>query len=193
MDAAIALLADGKPARLVEVPKEDEALFRSFNLLTAKPILYVANVEEAAAATGNALSEKVEAMAEARGRRLRRDLGRDRIRDRAAARRRAERIPRDAGARRARPRPADPRRLRAPRPHHLLHRRAEGSPRLDDSRGRPGAAGGRHHPHRFREGLHPRPDHRLRRLRRARRRTGAPRTPARRATKARNTSSRTAT
>jgi hypothetical protein len=65
MDAAIELLSAGKPARLVEVSKEDEALFRSFNLLTSKPILYVANVEEAAAAAGNALSQKVAAMAEA--------------------------------------------------------------------------------------------------------------------------------
>ncbi len=65
MDAAIALLAEGKPARLVDVSKEDTALFRSFNLLTSKPILYVANVEEASAATGNALSAKVEAMAKA--------------------------------------------------------------------------------------------------------------------------------
>src|SRR5262249_60735565 len=40
MDAAIALLSAGKPARLVEVAKGDEALFRSLNLLTAKPVLY---------------------------------------------------------------------------------------------------------------------------------------------------------
>ncbi|CAN5224168.1 redox-regulated ATPase YchF [soil metagenome] len=67
MDAAIALLAAGKPARLVEVTKEDETLFRSFNLLTTKPVLYVANVEEASAATGNAHSRKVEEMAKAEG------------------------------------------------------------------------------------------------------------------------------
>ena len=53
MDAALALLADGKPARLVDVPKGEEAAFRALNLLTAKPILYVANVDEASAATGN--------------------------------------------------------------------------------------------------------------------------------------------
>ncbi len=67
MDAAIALLSDGKPARLTEVPHGEEALFRSFNLLTAKPVLYVANVEEAAAATGNAHSKRVEEMARAEG------------------------------------------------------------------------------------------------------------------------------
>jgi ribosome-binding ATPase len=67
MDAALALLADGKPARLVDVSREDEAAFRALNLLTAKPILYVANVDEASAATGNAHSEAVARMAAAEG------------------------------------------------------------------------------------------------------------------------------
>ena len=67
MDAALTLLADGKPARLAQVSKEDEPAFRALNLLTAKPVLYVANVEEAAAATGNALSRAVEAMAKDEG------------------------------------------------------------------------------------------------------------------------------
>jgi GTP-binding protein YchF len=67
MDAAIALLAEGKPARLVTVPKGDEAMFRALNLLTAKPILYVANVDEAAAATGNRHSVAVAKLAEAEG------------------------------------------------------------------------------------------------------------------------------
>ena len=51
----------------------------------------------------------------------------------------------------ARPRPADPRRLRAPRPHHLLHRRPKEVARLDDPARHAGAAGGRRHPHRFRD------------------------------------------
>ena len=38
----------------------------------------------------------------------------------------------EPGPGRDRPRPGDPRRLRAARPHHLLHRRAEGDARLDD-------------------------------------------------------------
>ncbi len=46
-------------------------------------------------------------------------------------------------------------------PHHLVHRRAEGDPRLDDPERHQGAAGRRRHPHRFRARLHPRPDHRL--------------------------------
>jgi ribosome-binding ATPase len=65
MDAAIALLAEGKPARLVQVGKEDAAMFRALNLLTAKPILYVANVDETSAPTGNKHSEAVAKMAAA--------------------------------------------------------------------------------------------------------------------------------
>ncbi len=67
MDAALTLLNEGKPARLVEVSKEDEDAFRALNLLTAKPVLYVANVEETSAATGNEHSRRVEAMARAEG------------------------------------------------------------------------------------------------------------------------------
>src|SRR6516164_8926536 len=51
---ALALLRDGKPARLVDVKPEEEKIFRSLGLLTSKPVLYVCNVDEAAAAAGNA-------------------------------------------------------------------------------------------------------------------------------------------
>jgi GTP-binding protein YchF len=67
MDAALVLLSAGKPARLVEVPKGDEAAFRALNLLTSKPILYVANVDEGSAATGNRHSKAVEALAKLEG------------------------------------------------------------------------------------------------------------------------------
>ena len=65
---ALELLRDGKPARLTE-PKDDEEarLFRQAQLLTAKPVLYVCNVAEEDAATGNALSEKVFEKAKAEG------------------------------------------------------------------------------------------------------------------------------
>lgn len=67
MSGALELLRAGKPARRLEVSHEEAAAFRSLNLLTAKPVLYVCNVEEAAAGTGNAHSAKVEAMAKAEG------------------------------------------------------------------------------------------------------------------------------
>ena len=47
---ALALLREGKPARLVAVKPEEERAFAGLGLLTAKPVLYVCNVEEAAAA-----------------------------------------------------------------------------------------------------------------------------------------------
>ncbi|QLC21800.1 redox-regulated ATPase YchF [Parasphingopyxis sp. CP4] len=57
---ALDLLKDGKPARLTEPNDEEEArLLREAQLLTAKPILYVCNVDEGSAADGNAHSAKV--------------------------------------------------------------------------------------------------------------------------------------
>jgi GTP-binding protein YchF len=53
------LLQDGKPARLVERKAEEERNFQMLNLLTAKPVLYVCNVEEASAHDGNGFSAKV--------------------------------------------------------------------------------------------------------------------------------------
>ncbi len=64
---ARAALEEGRPARTVEVADEDRRLWRSLQLLTAKPVLFVCNVEEASAATGNALSARVIEMAEAQG------------------------------------------------------------------------------------------------------------------------------
>ena len=65
---ALDLLREGKPARLT-VPKDEEEarVFAQAQLLTAKPVLYVCNVEEDAAANGNAFSEKVFAKAKAEG------------------------------------------------------------------------------------------------------------------------------
>lgn len=53
----------GMPARELQLAEEEAKLLRGFNLLTAKPVLYVANVDEASAATGNIWSEQVAAMA----------------------------------------------------------------------------------------------------------------------------------
>jgi hypothetical protein len=64
---ALALLRDGKPARLVERKPEEEKLFHSLGLLTSMPVLYVCNVDEASAATGNDYSRAVEQRAEEEG------------------------------------------------------------------------------------------------------------------------------
>jgi ribosome-binding ATPase len=65
---ALELLRDSKPARLTEPKDEDErsALDRA-QLLTAKPVLYVCNVDECDAASGNAHSARVFERAEAEG------------------------------------------------------------------------------------------------------------------------------
>ena len=50
---SLALLRDGKPARFVERKPEEERTFQQLNLLTAKPVLYVCNVDEGDAAEGD--------------------------------------------------------------------------------------------------------------------------------------------
>jgi len=65
IDRALVLLREGKSARLVARTPEEEKPFRELQLLTSKPALYVCNVDEASAATGNALSQRVEAYAKA--------------------------------------------------------------------------------------------------------------------------------
>jgi len=67
MEKAVVLLREGKPARLADITPEEMPLFRSLQLLTAKPVVYVCNVEEASAANGNAYSARVEERAKAEG------------------------------------------------------------------------------------------------------------------------------
>ncbi len=67
VDKALVLVREGKPARLAQISPEEETLWRSLQLLTSKPVLYVCNVEEASAASGNAYSRKVEERAKAEG------------------------------------------------------------------------------------------------------------------------------
>jgi GTP-binding protein YchF len=65
---ALELLRDGKPARLTQPKDEEEArVFAQAQLLTAKPVLYVCNVEEESAAGGNAFSARVFEKAKADG------------------------------------------------------------------------------------------------------------------------------
>ena len=69
MAPVVAALRDGKPARNVvpSLSAEEKEILRQLQLVTSKPVLYVANVGEEDAATGNALSEKVVAKAKAEG------------------------------------------------------------------------------------------------------------------------------
>jgi ribosome-binding ATPase len=60
-------MEEGRQARTLELAPEEHGLLQGFNLLTAKPILYVCNVDEASAATGNAWTGRVAALARAQG------------------------------------------------------------------------------------------------------------------------------
>ena len=64
-DDIIEFTLDGKPARVAQVNPDERKLFGSLGLLSSKPVLYVCNVEEAAAAEGNANSARVAARAAA--------------------------------------------------------------------------------------------------------------------------------
>ncbi len=67
LEAAKAVLEEGRPARVVQVAEEDKRTWRLLQLLTSKPVLYVCNVDEGSAAEGNEFSAKVAAMAAAEG------------------------------------------------------------------------------------------------------------------------------
>jgi GTP-binding protein YchF len=68
MSPILAALRDGKPARSVVFDDEDHRrAARQLGMLSAKPVLYACNVEEASAATGNAFSERVAAFAAKEG------------------------------------------------------------------------------------------------------------------------------
>ena len=63
MNRCLVLLREGKPARLVQVAADERKTFETLGLLSSKPVLYVCNVEEAAADKGNSFSEAVKARA----------------------------------------------------------------------------------------------------------------------------------
>ncbi len=67
MQRVLVVLQDGKPARATEIAEDERRAFKSLNLLTSKPLLYVCNVDEASSAEGNAFSDLVVAKAEAEG------------------------------------------------------------------------------------------------------------------------------
>jgi GTP-binding protein YchF len=66
IDKALALVGAGKPARLARLTPEEERPWRQLQLLTAKPVVYVCNVDEASIG-GNDLSRKVEERARTEG------------------------------------------------------------------------------------------------------------------------------
>ncbi|MBE7210512.1 MAG: redox-regulated ATPase YchF [Gluconacetobacter diazotrophicus] len=66
IEPLLAALREGKPARFA-IPKGSEEAVRRLQLMTSKPVLYVCNVEEGAAAEGNAFSARVAEKARTEG------------------------------------------------------------------------------------------------------------------------------
>lgn len=60
LEIAKGLLEEGKPARQAHIDADDMKTWQGLQLLTAKPVLYVCNVDEDSAGTGNRFSEIVE-------------------------------------------------------------------------------------------------------------------------------------
>jgi len=67
VERALESLRDGVPARKISVTDDEAKAFRMLQLLSAKPVLYVCNVDEDSAADGNDFSTKVEEMAVQQG------------------------------------------------------------------------------------------------------------------------------
>ncbi len=67
VEKALIPLRDGKPARTAKMTDEEKPLFKGLQLLTAKPVVYVCNVDEGSAGAGNAFSAKVAEQAKIEG------------------------------------------------------------------------------------------------------------------------------
>ena len=63
LEPVVTVLRDGKPARTADISDDQLPAFRQLQLITAKPVLYVCNVNEDSAATGNSHTEAVATMA----------------------------------------------------------------------------------------------------------------------------------
>ncbi len=69
MEPALEVLREGKPARVIvhDLSHDQQKTLKGLGLITSKPVLYVCNVEEGSAGTGNAFSAKVAEFAAAQG------------------------------------------------------------------------------------------------------------------------------
>ena len=67
LKVAIEMLEQGKAVRLATIAEEDTSSWKALHLLTSKPVLYVCNVGEEDAGTGNSRSREVEELARKEG------------------------------------------------------------------------------------------------------------------------------
>ena len=155
IDLALAELTEGRPARKAKIARDDQRAWNMLQLLTSKPVLFVANVDEDSAATGNAHSERVIARAREEGAgcvvfsaQIESELALLDETDRG--------IPDGAWPRRTGSDAPHSRWLRPARPADLLHGRAERGPCLDHTARLDRAKGRGRHPWRLRKRLHSR-------------------------------------
>ncbi|NNE40128.1 MAG: redox-regulated ATPase YchF [Marinicaulis sp.] len=67
VDRALEVLREGIPARDCEIAEDEKPAWNALQLLSSKPVLFVANVDEESAADGNDYSRQVEARAAEEG------------------------------------------------------------------------------------------------------------------------------
>jgi hypothetical protein len=67
IEPVLAGLQEGIPARRAALSPEQQADLKALQLLSAKPVLYIANIDEASAAAGNELSRRVAEYAASQG------------------------------------------------------------------------------------------------------------------------------
>ena len=188
--AVVEALRAGRPAREVPVPEAAPDALRKLSPLTAKPVLYVVNVDEGETEAPPELlahAEQMEAKVVVISARVEAEL---RELDAARGGGDAQR----ARHRAIRPGAPDPRRLRAARPGQLLHRgHGQGGDGAHPEAGRHRLRRGRPGPRRHPEGVRPRRGDRLGRAASTPAATPPPASGERCASRAATTSSRTAT
>ena len=156
------VLQKGTPLSAASVDLEP---IKELGLLTAKPFIYVFNVDEAVLTDAARKAELAALVAPAEAVFLDAKIESELIDLDPDGCRGAARVDRTG---RVGPRPARPRRLRHARPADLPHRRPQGVARVDDPPGLEGPAGRGRHPHRLRARLHQGRGHLVRRPRRHR-------------------------
>ncbi len=167
-----ALLDEGKPARAGAWTEEEQRELRELHLLTAKPAMYIANVDEAGLAQGNAYLDALRARAKAENAvvvpvcaAIEAEIGQLAEADRADFLREIE-------FDRTWLEPRDPRGVFAAGVADLLYRRGQRGACLDGATWGDGAAGGGGDSYGFRARLHPRGSHCLRGFHQISRRSG---------------------
>ena len=67
IEKALVPLREGQPARKADISPDEREQYKALNLLTSKPVLFVCNVDEESAASGNEFSKAVDKLATSEG------------------------------------------------------------------------------------------------------------------------------